>query len=233
MKKNIVLKLSGEILAGKNQKGIDATALAHYMQEIKTIDLEKYHLAIVIGGGNLYRGKEGKELGLDKINSDHMGMLATAINGIALSVALEKNSIPSKHLTRLPIAPMVMAYNPIHARKLMQDHVLVISGGTGVPCFTSDSAGALTAIELGVDLLIKGTNVDGVYATDPKKNPKATYYSHLFLQEALDKKLGVLDTTAMMLCIEHNIPIAVYNAKKKNRLKAIITEGKEGTFLHP
>ncbi len=233
--KRILLKLSGEALANKKGNNIALAPLLHYAEEIKKVHANGHQIAVVIGGGNIYRGKEGKHIRLGSPHTDHMGMLASMFNAIALSATLTKAGIPAILMSRLPMHHIATTYHPTKALDwLTKGHIIVIGGGIGVPCFsfTTDSAGALVAVELGAEVLIKGTYIDGVYEEDPKKNPNATYYDKLSLQHALEKRLKVLDSAAMELCLEHRLPIFVYNATKKDRLLNITTQGTGGTLLY-
>lgn len=232
--KRILIKLSGEVLAGKEHKGIDLDALNHYIEEITQVYHQGYQVIVVIGGGNIYRGKEGEQLGLPTVPSDHMGMLATMMNAVALSTKLSQKGIDTRIMSRLPMPRVAETYNAAKAlRILSKGYLLILGGGTGVPCFTSDSAGTLTAIELEADLFVKGTYVDGVFSEDPIKNPSAQYYDQLSIQEAIDKKLQVLDMTAMMLCLSNKMPIVVYNATVKGRLLQAIETKTASTLLYP
>ena len=229
----ILVKLSGEVLAGKERYGIAPEALTHYVDELAKVYAAGAEMAVVIGGGNLWRGAYGSRIGLDVVHGDQMGMLATMINAIALCDRLEKRSIPVCLMSRLNLHRICEFYNVKKARHhLSKGRMLVIGGGTSNPGFTTDSAGSLTAIELGADLLVKGTNVDGFYTADPAKDPNAKRYASISFQEALDKRLGAMDMTALQLCKDHALPAVLYDASQPDHLLKIVQGEKIGTFLH-
>ncbi|XWN35319.1 MAG: UMP kinase [Roseivirga sp.] len=229
--KKILLKLSGEALMGPHGSGIDASQLALYADEIAKVQSLGVSLAVVIGGGNIYRGARAA-LDIPRVKGDFMGMLATAINGLALQSALEKRGIPTRVMSSLSIESVCESYVPHKAmRHLEKKRLVIIVGGLGVPYFTTDSAASLRAIELEVDVLLKGTQVDGVYSDDPHKNPAAVRLDQLSFQEAFQRKLAVMDVTAFTLCEENNLPIIVYNAHQPDDLLRIVQGERLGTLI--
>jgi uridylate kinase len=230
--KRILLKLSGESLMGSQKYGIDAGSLASYAKEVKSVTDEKVQVAIVIGGGNIFRGLQGTTEGIDRVQGDYMGMLATIINSMALQDALEKLRIRSKILSGIAITPVC---EKISRRKaidyLEQGFVVIIAGGTGNPYFTTDTAAALRALEIKADAILKGTRVDGVYSADPEKNKKAVKYDRLSYDEAIRKGLKIMDLTAFTLCKENKLPILVFNMNVKGNLKKLVKGGKVGTIV--
>lgn len=231
--KTILLKLSGESLMGDGQYGIDPKRLEEYAQEIKTIYDQDYKIAIVIGGGNIYRGLQGASAGMDRVQGDYMGMLATVINSMALQGALETAGIPAKVLGGLTIEPITEKMSRRTAKTYLDsNHVVIVSGGTGNPFFTTDTASALRAVEIEADVLLKGTRVDGIYTADPEKDPSATKYEHLTFDEAYSKGLKIMDLTAFTLCKENNIEILVFDMNKQGNLKKVLENPLTGTRVH-
>ncbi len=230
--KRVLLKLSGEALMGKQQHGIDNEILEKYAREIKSVTDQKVQVAIVIGGGNIFRGMKGSNEGFDRVQGDYMGMLATVINGMALKSALNNIGIKTVLLSGIPIDNICGQMNREKAIKhLEKDHVVIISGGTGNPYFTTDSAGALRAIEIKADVILKGTRVDGVYDCDPEKNSNAVKYDNLTFDQAYEKNLKIMDMTAFTLCKENKMPIIVFNMNTDGNLKKIVFGEKIGTFV--
>ncbi len=229
----ILLKLSGEALMGEQNHGIDPVRLSLYCKEIKQVAERKVQIAIVVGGGNIFRGLQGVADGYDRIQGDYMGMLATVINSLALQAELEKQGVPAKLLSGLGIEPVT---EKMSAQKaigyLNSGHVVLISGGTGNPVFTTDSASALRGIEIKADALLKGTRVDGVFTADPEKDTEAKKYNDLTFNEAYDKQLKVMDMTAFTLCRENNLPVVVFNMNKQGSLFRVISGENEGTLIH-
>ncbi|MFH1937014.1 MAG: UMP kinase [Bacteroidota bacterium] len=226
----ILLKLSGEALEGSLGYGIDPQRLATYASEIKSIVDEQVQVAIVIGGGNIFRGLQGAVQGVDRVQGDYMGMLATVINSMAIQDALEKQGIRSKLLGGIAIDPIVEEMSSDRAIKyLEQGYVAIISGGTGNPYFTTDTASALRAVEIKADAILKGTRVDGVYTADPEKDPSAVKYKTLSFSEAIEKDLKIMDLTAFTLCKENNLPIVVFNMNVAGNLKRVVKGEKVGT----
>jgi len=230
--KRILLKLSGEALEGSQGYGIDPQRLATYVAEIKTIVDKNVQVAIVIGGGNIFRGLQGTAQGVDRVQCDYMGMLATVINSMAIQDALGKLGVKSKLLGGIEIDPVCERMSSARAiGYLEQGYVAIISGGTGNPYFTTDTASALRAIEIKAGAILKGTRVDGVYTADPEKDPSATKYDTLSFDEAYEKGLKIMDLTAFTLCKENNLPIVVFNMNEAGNLKKIVMGEKVGTLV--
>jgi len=228
----ILLKLSGEALEGSQGYGIDPVRLAAYAGEIKSAVDKGVQVAIVIGGGNIFRGLAGTSEGMDRVQGDYMGMLATVINSMAIQAALEKNGVTVKLLSGLAIDPICEEMSRRKAiSHLNKGEVVVIAGGTGNPYFTTDSASALRAIEIGADAILKGTRVDGVYTADPEKDPSAKKYSVLSFDEAYDKGLKIMDLTAFTLCRENNMPIVVFNMNQPGNLLKLLNGEEIGTIV--
>ncbi|HNQ59803.1 MAG TPA: UMP kinase [Bacteroidales bacterium] len=230
--RRILLKLSGESLMGEQNYGIDPIKLADYASEIEEIVKMGVQVAIVMGGGNIFRGLQGVSKGIDRVQGDYMGMLATIINCMALQAELEKNGIGTVLLGGLEVRPIVMPMSRLQAIAYLEaGKVVIISGGTGNPYFTTDTASALRGIEVKADILMKGTRVDGVYTADPEKSPNAVKYSRLTFQEAYSKGLKILDLTAFSLCMENNLPIYVFNMDVKGNLIRLIKGEHIGTLI--
>ena len=230
--KRILLKLSGEALQGDQQYGIDPERLMDYAKEIKAAVDEKIQVAIVIGGGNIFRGLQGTTGGIDRVQGDYMGMLSTVINSMALQDAFTRLDIRSKVLSGLAIDPVCERMSSAKAIEYLDNgFVVIIAGGTGNPYFTTDSASALRALEIKADAILKGTRVDGVYSADPEKNPKAVKYDSLSFDEAYEKGLKIMDLTAFTLCRENHLPILVFNINVKGNLGKIIRGEKIGTIV--
>jgi uridylate kinase len=230
--KRVLLKLSGEALMGDSAYGIDPARLNQYADEIDRALKTGSQLAIVIGGGNIYRGLQGAEKGMDRVTGDYMGMLATVINSLALQGALKSRSIPSVLLSGLPIERIAEAMSgPLAIELLMKGNVVIIAGGTGNPFFTTDTAAALRAIEIEADIILKGTRVDGVYNTDPEKDSKAIKYENLTYNQAISGQLKVMDQTAFTLCHENKIPMIVFDMNCKGNLDKILKGEKVGTII--
>ena len=230
--KRILLKLSGEALMGSQQYGIDPERLSQYAKEIKSIVEENIQVGIVIGGGNIFRGLQGTRDGMDRIQGDYMGMLATVINSMALQAALEKSGIPSKILSGIAVDPVAESMSSRKAiGYLNEGKVVIISGGTGNPYFTTDTASALRALEIKADAILKGTRVDGIYSADPEKDPDAKKYDTITFEEAYKKNLQIMDMTAFTLCMENDLDIVVFNMNIQGNLKKVITGEKIGTLV--
>lgn len=228
----ILLKLSGEALQGDHLFGIDASKLSHIAEEIAGATQLGVQVALVVGGGNLIRGADLCAAGFDRIAADQMGMLATVINGLALRDALENHSIPTTLMAAFAVPSMAEQYDRSKAQeKLQQGRVVILSAGTGNPLVTTDSAAALRGIEIGVDIVLKATKVEGVYDDDPIKNPKAERYQHLNYDEVITKRLGVMDLTAILLCQDHSLPLRVFNMNKPAALKRIMLGEDIGTLI--
>jgi uridylate kinase len=225
--KRILLKLSGEALMGNRQYGIDPKRLAEYAQEIKDVVDKGVEVAIVIGGGNIFRGVAGASNGMDRVQGDHMGMLATVINGLALQSALEDANIPTRLQSAIHINQVAEPFIRRKAmRHLEKGRVVIFSGGTGNPYFTTDSAAVLRAIEINANVILKGTRVDGIYTSDPEKDKDAVKFSNITFEDVLKKGLKVMDTTAFTLSQENNLPIIVFDMNTKGNLLKLI-DGKE------
>ena len=230
--KRILLKLSGESLMGGRSYGIDPAKLSDYASEIKSVVEKGLELAIVIGGGNIYRGIESEGAGFDRVQGDHMGMLATIINGMALQSALEKNQIQTRLLTAIRMEKVAEPYIRRKAiRHLEKGRVVIFGGGTGNPYFTTDTAATLRAIEIEANIIMKGTRVDGVYSLDPEKHEDAIKYDEISFDEVYSKELSVMDLTAFTLCKENKLPIKVFNINKKGNLLNICEGKKIGTLV--
>ncbi len=229
----ILLKLSGEALLGERTHGVDPKRILAYSKEIKEIVDAGIELAIVIGGGNIFRGISGASSGIDRVQADYMGMLATVINGLALQSSLEELNVQTRLQTAVKIEAVAEPYIKRKAvRHLEKKRVVIFSAGTGNPFFTTDSAAVLRAIEINADAILKGTRVDGIYNIDPEKNKDAVKFNKLTYDEAINKKLKIMDSTAFTLSQENNLPIIVFNMNKPGNLKKIV-EGKDiGTTVN-
>ena len=228
----ILLNLSGEALMGEQNFGIEPQVLTYVAQEVKQLVSQGIQVAIVIGGGNIFRGVGLAAAGMDRIAGDHMGMLATVINSLALQDALEKNGLPARVMSALPIHQVCEDYIRRKAiRHLEKGRVAIFAAGTGNPFFTTDSAASLRGIEIEADVVIKATKVDGVYSADPVKDPNAELYHNLSYDEVLTNQLNVMDATAIVLCRDHKLPIRVYNMTKKGALGKVIRGEQEGTLV--
>lgn len=228
----ILLKLSGEALMGKQGFGIDPKVLDQMALEIGQLVGIGVQVGLVIGGGNLFRGAALQAAGLDRVTGDHMGMLATVMNGLAMRDALERRNIDSRVMSAIPMSGVVDHYDRRKAvRAVERGEVVIFSAGTGNPFFTTDSAACLRAIEIDADLVLKATKVDGVYNADPMEDPNAVKYDQLSFDEVLDQKLGVMDLTAICLCRDHNMPLRVFAMEEKGALLSIIVGGNEGTLV--
>ena len=228
--KRILLKLSGEALMGDQNHGIDPIRMKEYAEEIKQIQQTGTEIAIVIGGGNIFRGVSGASKGMDRVQADYMGMLATVINGLALQSALENADVPTRLQTAIRIEAIAEPFIKRRAtRHLEKGRVVIFGSGTGNPYFTTDSAAVLRAIEISADVILKGTRVDGIYDEDPEKNKKAIKFDSLSFDEVLKKGLKVMDTTAFTLSQENNLPIIVFDMNTKGNLSRIINGENIGT----
>jgi uridylate kinase len=230
--KRILLKLSGESLMGDKQYGIDNERVIQYAKEIKTVHDLGMEIAIVIGGGNIFRGLSAEKSGMDRAQADYMGMLATVINSMALQDALEKVGIKTRLLTAIKMEQICEPFIRRRAvRHLEKGRIVIFGAGTGNPYFTTDSAAALRAIEIKADVVLKGTRVDGIYSADPEKHPDAVRYTQLSFKEVYSKSLNVMDMTAFTLCEENELPIIVFDMNKQGNLMRV-TDGEEiGTLV--
>lgn len=228
----ILLKLSGEALAGPSGKGLDEAVMSVFARQIAQVAKGGTQVAIVIGGGNIFRGLQGIGAGFERVRGDQMGMLATVINSIGLSLFIKEAGVPAEVFSSTKMEPMCKYYIRDEAVKFMEaGGVALIAGGTGNPFFTTDSASALRACEIGADALLKGTKVDGVYDSDPMKNPDAKKYQTLSYDKALADNLKVMDATAFTLCRENNIPIVVFNMNEEGTLEGIVAGKPLGTVV--
>jgi uridylate kinase len=230
--KRILLTLSGESLMGDKQFGIDNARLDDYATQIRELHEAKVEIAIVVGGGNIFRGVQAEDGGMDRTQGDYMGMLATMINSMALQAALEKQGVYTRLQSAIEMKEIAEPFIKRRAvRHLEKGRVVIFGAGTGNPYFTTDSAAALRAIEMGADVILKGTRVDGIYTADPEKNPSAVKYDNLTFDEAYNKGLNVMDMTAFTLCKENDIPIIVFDMNKTGNLKKVVSGEKIGTLV--
>lgn len=228
----VLLKLSGEALMGSKQYGIDAGRLEQYVQEIKKVKDEGVEVAIVIGGGNIFRGVEAESSGIDRVQGDYMGMLATLINAMALQSALEKAGMYTRLMSGIKVEEVCEPFIKRRAvRHLEKGRIVIFGAGIGNPYFTTDSTASLRAIEMEADVVLKGTRVDGVYSEDPEKNPDALKYSNISFQEVYEKGLNVMDMTAFTLCQENKLPIIVFDMNKPGNLHKIMQGESVGTLI--
>lgn len=228
--KRILLKISGEVLTGEGNYGIDPQVMQEIAQEIKEVKTLGVELAIVIGGGNIFRGVAASSEGMDRVSADYMGMLATVINGIALQDALEKVGVQTRVQTAIEMRELAEPYIRRKAiRHLEKGRVVIFAGGTGNPYFTTDTTASLRAMEIGAEVILKATKVDGIYNTDPLLDKRAKKYNELTYLDVLKKQLKIMDATAISLCMDHQIPIIVFSLKKKGNIKRVILGEKIGT----
>jgi len=230
--RRILLKLSGEALMGKKSHGIDPKRLTDYAEEIHKAASTGVKIGIVIGGGNIFRGVSGVAEGIDRVKGDYMGMLATAINGLALQSAIKKAGTPARIFSAIRMEPVTESYSKEKINETLDNQqVAIFVGGTGNPFFTTDSASSLRALEMEADVFLKGTRVDGVYSADPEKDKNATRYEELSFDEALNKQLKVMDMTAFAMCRDNNLPVYVFDMNTKGNLLKIISGEKIGTLV--
>ncbi len=228
--KRILLKISGEVLTGAGDYGIDPAVIQQIAQEIKEVKTLGAEVAIVIGGGNIFRGIAASSKGMDRASADYMGMLATVMNGIALQDALEKIDVPTRVQTAIEMREVAEPYIRRRAiRHLEKGRVVIFAGGTGNPYFTTDTTASLRAMEIGAEVILKATKVDGVYDSDPLLNKRAQKYEELTYLDVLRKQLRVMDATAISLCMDHQIPIIVFSLKKRGNIKRAVLGDKVGT----
>lgn len=231
--KRILLKLSGESLMGSQNYGIDTNRLNEYAEQITSILNQGVQVGIVIGGGNIFRGLNGATQGFDRVKGDQMGMLATVINSLALNSALQAAGTKTKVYTSIRMEPVGELYSKDKAIEALENGtVVIISGGTGNPYFTTDTASALRGIEIEADIMMKGTRVDGIYTSDPEKNPGATKFEKISFDEIYNKNLKIMDLTATTLCKENNLPLLVFNMDKTGNLQKVINGENVGTIVH-
>jgi uridylate kinase len=230
--KRILLKLSGESLMGDKNFGLDSDVIARYAKDIKEAVALGVEVALVVGGGNIYRGMNEAETGIERAQGDYMGMLATVINGMAIQSGLEKAGVFTRLLTAIKMEQIAEPYIRRRAiRHLEKGRVVIFGAGTGNPYFTTDTAGSLRAIEIQADIILKGTRVDGIYTADPEKDPTATKYNTITFAECISKNLKVMDMTAFTLCMENELPIIVFDMNKSGNLMKILKGEEVGTVV--
>ncbi|HEY5746730.1 MAG TPA: UMP kinase [Chryseolinea sp.] len=231
--KRILLKLSGEALQGASKStNINPDVLEQYCAEIKALQQEKVEIAIVIGGGNIFRGGQAEALGIDRVQGDYMGMLATVINAMALQSALERHGVYTRLMSGIKMEQVCEPFIRRRAiRHLEKGRIVIFGAGIGNPYFTTDSTASLRAVEVQADVVLKGTRVDGVYTKDPEKFPDAVRYTQLSFQEAYEKNLNIMDMTAFTLCMENNLPIIVFDMNKKGNLLKVVKGEEAGTLI--
>lgn len=230
--KRILLKLSGEALMGENNYGIDSQKLKQYAVEIKKVHEMGVEIAIVIGGGNIFRGVQGEKVGIDRVQGDYMGMLATVINAMALQSSLEQHGMFTRLMSGIKIESVCEPFIRRRAiRHLEKGRIVIFGAGIGNPYFTTDSTASLRAIEIEAEVVLKGTRVDGVYTADPEKDPTAERYTNISFQEVYEKNLNVMDMTAFTLCQENNLPIIVFDMNKEGNLENLILGEEVGTLI--
>jgi uridylate kinase len=229
----ILLKLSGESLMGGQSYGIDEVRLREYAAQIKEVAAMGVQIGIVIGGGNIFRGLSGTSKGFDRVKGDQMGMLATVINSLALSSALNVVGVKASVLTSIRMEPIGEYYSKNRAIDLLQQgHVVIMAGGTGNPFFTTDTASSLRGIEIEADVMLKGTRVDGIYTADPEKDPEAEKFDEITFDEIYNRNLKVMDLTATTMCKENNLPLIVFDMDTAGNLRKVMNGEKIGTFVH-
>jgi uridylate kinase len=228
----ILLKLSGESLSGDSAAGISTSVLEEYAKQVIEVINNGCEVAIVTGGGNIFRGLSGTESGFDRVKGDQMGMLATVINSLALESAIKKLGGNAKVFTSIRMEPVGELYNRDNVKDALKNQtVCLLSGGTGNPFFTTDTAAALRAVEIGADVLLKGTRVDGVYTSDPEKDPDARKFDNISFEEVIERRLKVMDSTAFTMCSENNMPIIVFNMNTPGNLMKVVTGSGLGTVI--
>lgn len=228
----ILLKLSGESLAGNGNQGINDSVLEEYAQQVIDILNIGCEVAIVVGGGNIFRGLSGTESGFDRVKGDQMGMLATVINSLALECAISRLGGKAKVFTSIRMEPVGELYNRDHVVEALKNNtVCILAGGTGNPFFTTDTAAVLRAVETGADVLLKGTRVDGVYTADPEKDPSAEKFDSISFEDVIGRRLKVMDSTAFTMCRDNNMPLIVFDMNKSGNLKKLVDGEKVGTLV--
>jgi uridylate kinase len=228
----IMLKLSGEALGGELRRGVDHGVVGEIAKELAEVHEKGLQMAIVVGGGNIFRGGEAAEAGMERTTGDHMGMLATVINALALQHALEKIGVPTRVQSAIHMAELCEPYIRRRAvRHLEKGRVVIFAAGTGNPYFTTDTAASLRAVEIGAECILKATNVDGVFTSDPKKDKDAKFIKELSYIEVLNRHLGVMDSTAISLCMENDLPIIVFNLRKEGNVLRVVSGEEVGTLV--
>jgi uridylate kinase len=230
--KRILLKISGEVLAGEQSFGLDARMIQYIASEVAEVAAMGVEVAVVIGGGNIFRGIDAADGGMERASADYMGMLATMLNALALQNALEKLGTVTRVQSAIDMRQLAEGYIRRRAiRHLEKKRVVIFAAGTGNPYFSTDTAAALRAMEIGAEIILKGTKVSGIYDDDPMKNPKAVKFDRLSFLAVIDKRLKVMDSTAISLCMDHNLPIIVFNVKEKGNIKRIVQGEQLGTLV--
>ena len=230
--KRILLKISGEVLAGDQSFGLDAKMIEYIALEIAEVAALGVEVAVVIGGGNIFRGIDAADGGMERSSADYMGMLATMLNALALQSALEKQGVATRVQSAIEMHQLAEGYIRRRAiRHLEKKRIVIFAAGTGNPYFSTDTAAALRAMEIGAEVILKGTKVSGIYDADPMKNPKAVKFDRLSFLTVIDKRLKVMDSTAISLCMDHNLPIIVFNVKEKGNIKRIVEGEQLGTLV--
>ncbi|MEY4710758.1 MAG: hypothetical protein RIS88_208 [Pseudomonadota bacterium] len=231
--KRILLKLSGEALMGDDAFGINRATIVRMVQEVAQVVNMGVQVAVVIGGGNIFRGVAGGSVGMDRATADYMGMLATVMNALALADAMDKQGLTARVMSAIAIEQVVEPYvRPKALQYLEEGKVVIFAAGTGNPFFTTDTAAALRGAEIGAEVVLKATKVDGVYTADPKKDPSATLYSRISFDEAMARNLGIMDATAFALCRDQKLPIRVFSIFKNGALKRVVLGQDEGTLVY-
>jgi uridylate kinase len=230
--KRVLLKLSGEVMTGEGGAGIGLTALGGLAEEIKELRELGVEMAVVVGGGNLIRGAQAAGDEIERVTADHLGMLATIMNGLTLRDVLEKRGVSTSVQSAVAVGTMVTPYVRAHAlRDLDEGKVVIFVGGTGNPYFTTDTTASLRALEIGAEIILKGTKVDGVYDSDPVENSEAVKFDHISYQEILKRRLRVMDATAISLCMDHQLPLVVFNIGVRGNMRRIMLGEKDGTLI--
>ncbi|MCD4813172.1 UMP kinase [bacterium] len=231
--KRVLLKLSGEALAGKQKMGLDHAVIQEISEQIKAVRKQGVQIALVLGGGNIMRGAAAEGLGMDRVTADHMGMLATVINSLAVQERLEKLGVPTRVQSAIGMQKVAEPYIRRKAiRHLEKGRVVIFAAGTGSPYFSTDTAATLRAIEINADVILKATNVGGVYSADPRKNKNADFFKELEYMEVIRRRLQVMDTTAITLCMENNLLLIVFELMKKDNIKNAVLGKRIGTLVH-
>lgn len=230
--KRILIKLSGEVMTGEGAGGIEPATLGGVAEEIKELRELRVEMAVVVGGGNFVRGAQVANDNIERVTADQLGMLATIMNGLAMRDVLEKSGVPTSIQSAVAVGTMVTPYVRAHALKdLDEGKVVIFVGGTGNPYFTTDTTASLRALEIGAEIILKGTKVDGVYDSDPVENSTAVKFDHISYQEVLKRRLRVMDATAISLCMDHQLPLVVFNIGIRGNMRRIILGKKEGTLI--
>jgi uridylate kinase len=232
--RRVLLKLSGEILRGRQEAGLDPEMMSRVAAELREATTRGVQIGLVVGGGNLFRGVRGEALGIDRISGDHIGMLSTVVNGLALRSLLERHEVPAEILSAIPIPGVVELFEARRAQAtLSAGKVVIFVAGTGNPYFTTDTAAALRAVQIGADALLKGTKVDGVYTADPLTHPDADRFDRLSFDELIERQLGVMDLSAAVICAKAKMPVVVFDMQQMGNLARVLAGEDLGTFVGP